>query len=168
MCAVLVLVDIFSGSEIFQLKKKWSGVTLWNDWACSVETLWRGGPTEGATRSHDWWGECACGERKEKEEQSVRHILVLSVSLFVLPPPLTPTPNHSLSLSLFQTHTHALFLSLSLSLPPSSSQWRPWEESRYDASLRHTRGKTYYLCILHPWMAFNGLRRCTALLLRSF
>lgn len=105
--------------------KKWSGVTVWTDWACSVETLWRGGPTEGATRSHDRRGECACGERKGKEEQSVRHILALS-----------PSPSPSLSL----THTHSP--SHTPSLTPSSSQWRPWEESRYDASWRHTRGKT--------------------------
>lgn len=79
---------------------EWSGVTVGNDWACSVETLWQRGPTEGATRSHDRRGECACGERKGKEEQSVRQILALSLS--VLP--------HSLSLS--QTHTlpHSLLL----------------------------------------------------------
>lgn len=80
---------------------KWSGVTVWTDWACSVKTLWSGGPTEGATRSRDRRGECACGEREGKEEQSVRHI-----SRSLRPPP-------SLSLS--------VFVCLSLSLTHSLS-----------------------------------------------
>lgn len=83
---------------------KWSGVTVWTDWACSVKTLWSGGPTEGATRSRDRRGECACGEREGKEEQSVRHI-----SRSLRPPP-------SLSLS--------VFVCLSLSLPHTLPLWR--------------------------------------------
>lgn len=86
-------------------------------WICSIGLKWIGlssyclsmlcrkplerAPTEGATMSHDHWGECACRERRGKEEQSVRHVPSLSVLPLFL--------SHTLSLTHSLTHSDAFF-----------------------------------------------------------
>lgn len=94
----LASVDAFSGNKVQPVARNGAVLQCEPTEHAPWRPFRRGEPTEGANRSHDRRGECACGGKKKKRGAVVRHILALS-----------PPPHPS------------LFLSNPLSLPHSPS-----------------------------------------------
>ncbi len=124
--------------------------------------LWR--PSEEEDRQREPPGHMTdevnvhAGKEKEKRN-NLFNTFSLSLPLSVLPPP-------PLSHAHTHTHTHTS------SLTPSSSQWRPWEESRYEASLRHTREKDMLALHSSPlvllWMVWGDAESGFSFILFDF